>query len=239
MTQTLAHGQDRPVAVVAGGTSGIGLALARGFEEAGYRVHAFGVGPRPDDIDGLSFAALDVREDRAVTECMARFHRIDVLVNAAGIVRRGEEHDPAIFMQVVDVNLNGAMRMCTAARRALARCNGSVINIASTLSYFGGGLVPAYAASKGGIAQLTRSLAIAYASDSIRVNAVAPGWIATPLTNDLQANDERSTAIVSRTPLGRWGEPADLVGPALFLANEAAGFITGTLLNVDGGYSAA
>lgn len=239
MTQKSTHEQDHRVAAVAGGTSGIGLALARGFEEAGYHVHAFGVGPRPDNTDGLSFAELDVTQDRAVTECIERFDRIDVLVNAAGIVRRGEEHDLAVFMQVVDVNLNGAMRMFTAARQALARCNGSVINIASMLSYFGGGLVPAYAASKGGIAQLTRSLAIAYASDSIRVNAVAPGWIATPLTTDLQANDERSNAIMSRTPLGRWGEPADLVGPVLFLASEAAGFITGTLLNVDGGYAAA
>ena len=239
MTTPTTREEDRRVAVVAGGTSGIGLTLAHGFEAAGYDVHAFGIGQQPDDEDRLSFAELDVTDDLAVTRCMQRFERVDVLVNAAGIVRRGAEHDPAVFTQVVDVNLNGAMRMCAAARQALARCRGSVINIASMLSYFGGGLVPAYAASKGGIAQLTRSLAIAYAPDAIRVNAVAPGWIATPLTTDLQDDDERSAAIVSRTPLGRWGEPADLVGPALFLASDAAGFVTGTLLNVDGGYSAA
>lgn len=239
MKNSISDSIERRVAVVSGGTSGIGLTLAQGFEAAGYHVHAFGVGQRPADTHGLTFAELDVTDDLAVTGRMKQFERIDVLVNAAGIIRRGEEHDPAVFTRVVDVNLNGAMRMCASARSALAKCRGSIINIASMLSYFGGGLVPAYAASKGGIAQLTRSLAISYAPDSIRVNAVAPGWIATPLTAGLQDDEERSAAIVSRTPLGRWGEPSDLVGPALFLASEAAGFITGTLLNVDGGYAAA
>ena len=231
--------KEHRVAVVSGGTSGIGLTLARGFEAAGYHVHAFGLGRRPADADGLTFAELDVTDDLEVSGRMKKFERIDVLVNAAGIIRREEEHDPVIFARVVDVNLNGAMRMCASAHSALARCSGSIINIASMLSYFGGGLVPAYAASKGGIAQLTRSLAISYAPDSIRVNAVAPGWITTPLTAGLQGDEERSASIVSRTPLGRWGEPSDLVGPTLFLASEAAGFITGTLLNVDGGYAAA
>lgn len=235
--RTSGEGAPEKVALVAGGTSGIGLTLARGFEAAGYRVHAVGVGARPADAARLDFAEIDVTDQSAVADYVGGIERIDVLVNAAGIIRRGEEHDPLVFARVVDVNLNGAMRMCTAARTALARCGGSIINIASMLSYFGGALVPAYSASKGGIAQLTRSLAIAYAPDAIRVNAVAPGWIATPLTQDLRADDARSAAILSRTPLGRWGEPADLVGPALFLASDAAGFVTGTLLNVDGGYS--
>jgi NAD(P)-dependent dehydrogenase (short-subunit alcohol dehydrogenase family) len=104
------------------------------------------------------------------------------------------------------------------------------------LSFFGGGLVPGYSASKGGVAQLTKSLAIAYAADAIRVNAVAPGWIATPLTRSLQDDPERSGAIVARTPMGRWGTPADVAGPVLFLASAAAGFVTGVVLPVDGGY---
>ena len=104
------------------------------------------------------------------------------------------------------------------------------------LSFFGGGLVPGYSASKGGIAQLTKSLAIAYAPDGIRVNAVAPGWIATQLTQALQDDRTRSEAILSRTPLGRWGEPADVAGPVLFLASDAARFVTGVVLPVDGGY---
>ena len=106
------------------------------------------------------------------------------------------------------------------------------------LSYFGGGLVPGYAASKGGVAQLTKSLAITYAADGIRVNAIAPGWIATPLTQGLRDDAARSNVILERTPMGRWGTPEDLVGPTLFLASNAAGFVTGTIVNVDGGYAA-
>ena len=116
---------------------------------------------------------------------------------------------------MVDVNLNGAMRVCAAARPLLAASRGgAIVNIASMLSFFGGGLVPGYAASKGGIAQLTKSLAIAYAPDGIRVNAVAPGWIATPLTAALQADPARSAAILARTPLGRWGRPDEVAAAA-------------------------
>ncbi|MGI9372124.1 MAG: SDR family NAD(P)-dependent oxidoreductase, partial [Hyphomicrobiales bacterium] len=164
--------------------------------------------------------------------------QLNVVVNAAGVIKRQEELEPDTFAQVVDINLNGTMRVCAAARPHLAKSGGCIINIASMLSYFGGGLVPGYSASKGGIAQLTKSLAIAYADEGIRVNALAPGWIATPLTQNLQNDDERSAAILGRTPLKRWGTPQDLVPPALFLASEGASFITATLLNVDGGYAA-
>lgn len=108
-------------------------------------------------------------------------------------------------MQVVDVNLNGSMRLCAAARPLLARSKGAIVNTASMLSFFGGGLVPGYSASKGGIAQLTKSLAIAYAADGIRVNAVAPGWIATALTSALRQDEARSRPILERTPMKRWG----------------------------------
>ena len=107
------------------------------------------------------------------------------------------------------------------------------------LSFFGSGFAPAYSASKGGIAQLTKSLAIASAPDSIRCNALAPGWIATPLTQALREDEDRSRAIVERTPMRRWGQPADVIGPALFLLSPAAAFITGAILPVDGGYSIA
>ncbi len=143
-----------------------------------------------------------------------------------------------MFQQVVDVNLNGTMRVCAAARRALARNGGVIINVASMFSCFGGGTVPGYASSTGGIAQLTKSRAIAHAPDGIRVNALAPGWIATPLTDGLRDDSGRSDAVLQRTPMAGWGVPEDLVGPALFLASPAAGFVTGTILNVDGGYAA-
>ncbi len=229
---------DTPRAFITGATSGIGQGLARGFARAGYQVTAAGLAPLPAPEDNITYLELNVRDDNDVNACLARLDRLDVVVNAAGIIKRQEELEPEVFTQVVDINLNGTMRVCAAARPLLAKSGGCIINIASMLSYFGGGLVPGYAASKGGIAQLTKSLAIAYADDGIRVNALAPGWIATPLTKNLQDDEERSAAILGRTPLKRWGTPEDLVPPALFLASGGAGFITGTLLNVDGGYAA-
>ncbi len=230
--------ETRRTALITGGTSGIGLALARGFAQAGYQVTAAGLGDLPEETNDVSFQRLDVSDPASVEQTVSGCERLDVVINAAGVIRRGEELDPAVFASVVDINLNGTMRVCAAARAQLTRTQGCIVNIASMLSYFGGGLVPGYAASKGGIAQLTKSLAIAYAKDGIRVNALAPGWIATPLTKDLRADAGRNDAILSRTPLARWGDPGELVGPALFLASNAASYVTGSLLNVDGGYAA-
>ncbi len=233
--------------LITGGTSGIGAGIARAFAAAGARVVATGVSPT--EIEAIEtdaafaeaeFCVLDVRDAASVTTFLAQQVGLDVLVNCAGIIRRGEELEPEVFDQVVDINLNGTMRLCAAARPLLrAGGQGAILNLASMLSFFGGGLVPAYSASKGGIAQLTKSLAIAYASDSIRVNAVAPGWIETPLTAALRSDPERSEAILSRTPLGRWGTPEDVAGAALFLCSPAATFITGAVLTVDGGYAVA
>ena len=176
------------------------------------------------------------RDDAAIRRLLGDLPRLDVLVNCAGVIRRDVEHDPEVFADTVAINLTGTMRCCTHARAKLAAARGAIVNIASILSIFGGARVPGYAASKGGVAQLTRSLAIAYADDGIRVNAIAPGWVRTALTQALQDDAERSAAIVARTPLKRWAEPADVAGAALFLASGAAAFITGTLLPVDGGY---
>ncbi len=223
--------------LVTGGTSGIGLAIAKGFAEAGWGVTAAGLGAEASEAKGLELVELNVTDGEAVQHCLAGFDRLDALVNAAGVIRRHEELEPEVFAAVVDVNLNGAMRCCAAARPLLAAAGGSIINIASMLSFFGGGVVPGYSASKGGIAQLTKSLAIAWAGEGIRVNALAPGWIATPMTQALRDDPARKDAILSRTPMGRWGRPEELVGPALFLASEAASFVTGAVLTVDGGYS--
>jgi NAD(P)-dependent dehydrogenase (short-subunit alcohol dehydrogenase family) len=187
-------------------------------------------------LAGATVQLLDVRQADQVQACVAQFQQLDVLVNCAGVIRRGQEHDPEVFAQVIDINLQGTMRLCTAARPLLARSGGCIVNTASMLSFFGGGLVPAYSASKGAVAQLTKSLAIAYAPDGVRVNAIAPGWIATPLTQALQEDDARSAVILGRTPMGRWGTPADVAGPVLFLASPAAAFVTGVILPVDGGY---
>ena len=176
--------------LVVGGTSGIGRAIAERFAADGAEVLATGASAAEVQAavtsgppGSLQFETLDVRDAAAVDALLGRQPSLDVLVNCAGIIRRGDELDPAVFAQVIDINLNGTMRTCSAARPLLARTRGCIVNTASMLTFFGGGLVPGYAASKGGVGQLTKSLAIAYADDGIRVNAVAPGWIATPLTD--------------------------------------------------------
>ena len=232
--------QGRQVLVV-GGTSGIGAAVGAAFAAAGAQVTVTGATDAECEtarsaLAGVTARRLDVRDPDAVAACVAEQASLAVLVNCAGVIRRGAELDPAVFAEVLDINLNGTMRACAAARPLLAARGGCIVNTASMLSFFGGGLVPGYSASKGGIVQLTKSLAIAYAADGIRVNAVAPGWIATALTRPLQDDPARAEPILARTPLRRWGTPEDVAGPVLFLASAAARFVTGVVLPVDGGY---
>jgi NAD(P)-dependent dehydrogenase (short-subunit alcohol dehydrogenase family) len=230
--------------LVSGGSSGIGAAIAAAFVRAEAIVTFTGATQREIDaalsnpsLEGAKGFVMDVRDPGAVADLVAAMPELHHVVNCAGIILRGEELDPDVFAGVVDINLTGMMRVCAAARPRLAASGGGTItNTASMLSFFGGGLVPAYAASKGGVAQLTKSLAIAYAADGIRVNAIAPGWIKTPLTAGLVEDPERSGAILARTPLRRWGEPDDVVGGVLFLASPMAAFVTGAILAIDGGY---
>jgi NAD(P)-dependent dehydrogenase (short-subunit alcohol dehydrogenase family) len=189
--------------------------------------------------EGLSAIRLDVTDAQSVTNALAPFATLAALVNCAGVIfRGGAEYDIATFERVIAVNLTGTMRMCLAARQKLAAGQGAIVNTASMLSFFGGPLVPAYTASKGGVAQLTKALAAAWAGDGIRVNAIAPGWIATELTRGLVEDEARTAAILSRTPMRRWGAPADIGGAVVFLCSEAARFVTGTILPIDGGYAA-
>jgi len=230
--------RDRAV-VITGGTSGIGRAIAMAFAEAGAEVHATGataeeVALAETDAPGPSYFALDIRDSAAVTDYASRFLSVAALVNCAGVNLRAAEFSAEGFETVVDINLTGSMRSATAFRKSLA--GGAVLNIASMFAFFGAPHAPAYAASKGGVVQLTKSLAIAYAADGVRVNALAPGWIETAMTAVPRANTERNAELMKRTPMGRWGTPDDLVGPALFLCSPLAAFITGAVLPVDGGY---
>lgn len=229
-------------AVVTGGTTGIGAGVALKLAELGASVVAIGFNSQalvvPSDLD-VRAVEIDVTDTPALQNLFEELPRLDILINCAGVIRRGEEHEIDVFEKVIDINLNGTMRCCRLARDKLTASGGTIVNTASMLSFFGGGLVPAYSASKGAVMQLTKSLAIAYAADGIRVNAVAPGWIATPLTEALQKDPQRSQPILQRTPLGRWGKPEDIAQAVVFLCSPAATFITGTILPVDGGYLVA
>jgi NAD(P)-dependent dehydrogenase (short-subunit alcohol dehydrogenase family) len=230
-------------ALITGATGGLGRAICRRLAAAGCTV--LGTGGSPLEVEqaradvGLSdveWEVLDVTRVDDVRALVSHLDRLDVLVTLAGIGRGAGEYEEDGFIHTVDVNLFGTMRACYAARPLLAERGGAIVNAASMMSFFGSGSAPAYAASKGAVAQLTKSLAVAWAADRIRVNAVAPGWIETPMTAGISTDRQRSHEIVARTPLGRWGRPEDVAEGVLFLASPRSAFITGVILPVDGGY---
>ncbi len=230
--------------LVTGGTTGMGRAVAERFQREGARVIAAGldvgrVEAQGSIPSGITERELDVRSTDSIAALAKELPQLDVLVNGAGIILRdGGEFQEAGFASVLDVNLTGTMRVCLALKDALQENGGAVVNVGSLFSHFGAAHAPAYAASKGGVIQLTKSLALAWAKEKVRVNAVVPGWIETPFTAAIRTRPERETEILGRTPLGRWGTPDEVAGPVLFLASSEAGFITGSTLAVDGGYSA-
>ena len=229
------------VLVVGASRAGIGAAIARAFQEAGARVAITGAEPEaaPEDMARFAYTQLDVTDGAAVRSLAETRGRLDVLVNCAAITARGEEMAPEFFAHVVNVNLHGTFRMAEAFHPQLKAAGGVLINIASMYAMFGSPRNPAYGASKAAVVQLTKSLAVAWAGDGIRVNAVAPGFIITQQSARSRTDPAHVAAVNLRTPMGRWGEPEDIAGPVLFLASQAAGFMTGTCLAIDGGYSVA
>lgn len=229
--------------LVTGGTSGIGAATSLAFKRAGARVVACGFTPDEiaaaranPDFAGIDVRALDVSDKAAVDALVGGLDALDVVVNSAGMILRDAEHDPAMFDKVLDVNVSGGMRVSTAARPLLAKSKGAIVFIASVMTVFGGPKQPAYSASKGAVRNLTMSLAAAYAADGIRVNAVAPGWIVTNLSKGARDNPDRNAQIMSRIPMGRWADASEIADPILFLCSDAARYMTGTVMLVDGGY---
>lgn len=245
---------DGKVALVTGGNGGIGLGMARGLAQAGATVVIVGrdAGKSRGAVQALKEQGLvadalaaDVTDEAAVAalirEAVQRHGRLDILVNNAGtnIRRPVQELSLADWNTVMDTNLTSAFLCSRSAWPHLkAAGGGKVINIGSMMSIFGAAYAPAYAASKGGIVQFTRSLATAWSADNIQANAVLPGWIDTELTQKAREQvDGLHQRVLARTPAGRWGAPGDLAGIAVFLASSASDFITGTAIPVDGGYS--
>jgi 2-dehydro-3-deoxy-D-gluconate 5-dehydrogenase len=238
-------------ALVTGSSRGLGAAIALAFAQAGASVAIHGSKAVPkatqEKLEAMGAKSVALVGDVAdaticamlVEETVGRFGKIDILVNNAGTIRRAPaaDYSDEDWQAVIDVNLTSIFRlMQLAGHHMLARGSGKIINIASLLTFQGGILVPAYAAAKGGVGQLTKAFANEWASKGINVNAIAPGYMETDNTEALRNNPERARQILERIPAGRWGQPEDLAGAAVFLASAASDYVHGHILVVDGGW---
>ena len=225
------------VVVIGASRGGIGTAIAEGFAARGASVTITGLENEPVGVADLDYHVLDVTDEDAVNDFARNPGVLDVVVNCAGVVLGQVESEVDGFRRSVAVNLIGHYTVAQAVRTNLTQRSGTLIGTASMHGIFASPRTPAYGASKAAIVQVTKTLAVAWAPLGIRVNAVAPGFIETEQTSQLREATERVEAITARTAAGRWGLPADLVGPVLFLASDLAGFVTGVTIPVDGGYS--
>ncbi|MTV11801.1 MULTISPECIES: SDR family oxidoreductase [Bradyrhizobium] len=231
-------------AVVIGGAGDIGAAISNQFCDLGATVTA--TAANETDLArtllksraGLTLATLDVTNDDAVASFARQQRRVDALVNCAGILARDKEYEIETFMKVLDVNLTGTFRTCMAFRPLLAESNGSIVNLASMNATLALPRIPAYCASKGGVVMLTKALALAWAEQGIRVNAVAPGYIETTINAAGRTDRAHYQRIADRTAFKRWGQPEDIAGAVAFLCMPASQYATGTVVAVDGGFLA-
>lgn len=230
--------------LVVGGSGGIGNGIARAFAARGAAVTVWGTRPGPadyadepgSDLEGLDYARVDVSDDAAVARAAADHGALDVLVLSQGaVLYRRAEYEMAGFRRVLDVNLNSVMACCTAFHAALKASGGSAIVVSSTAAFHATRGNPGYGASKAGAVGLVRTLVDAWAGDGIRVNGIAPGFVATRMTQVTVGDPKRLAAALQRIPLGRLGTPADMAGAALFLASPLAAYVVGHTIPVDGG----
>lgn len=225
--------------LITGGTGGIGGAYARAFLDLGAHVVVADLAEPKDGMDPrIRYEQLDVRDDAAIQALAARIPQLDVMIHCAGRLAGPKEYQPELFMDILDIHLVGNLRLANAFRPQLKASKGCIINIASIYAYVGAPNVPAYGAAKAAVVSLTKSLAVSFAVDGIRVNAIAPGWVKTDMTRAGRAMEELNKQIVARIPAGDWAEPEDMPGTAIFLASAAARYVNGVTIAVDGGYLA-
>ncbi len=226
-------------ALVTGGRRGIGLAIARGLRDHGASVTITGRAEDAAGVDGFPLKPMRLDDPGSIEALAAGFDGLDILVNNAGeLIREGKEYEPDNFDRIILNNLNGTYRMCHAFYPILQASRGCIVNIVSMRAIIGSPLSPAYGASKAGILSLTRTLAVHWGSDGIRVNALAPGWVRTDMNIAVQKDEAAAAGIAASAPLNRWGETHEMAGAAVYLASPAASFTTGTCLVADGGFMA-
>lgn len=227
---------ERPLAVVTGGGTGIGRAVSELLVESGYEVVAIGLDRDPDLNGRVLFRQADITDTAASIAALPE-GPLAGLVNCAGMLRHQQEWQMDAFEEVMRVNVTAGFALANALVERLEAAGGAVVNVASMWAIFGSPGAPAYTASKGAVAAVTRSQAVAWASRGVRVNSVAPGWVETRISEKARNDAERAQRIGSRIPMGRWAKPAEVASVVRFLLSQDAGYVTGAMIPVDGGYS--
>ena len=227
----------KPLAVVTGGGTGIGRAVSELLADSGYAVIALGLDQDADLGPPLAFRKVDLTDTAASVAALPEGRPVAGLVNCAGMLRHQQEWETDAFEQVMRVNVTAGFAFATALLERLQAAGGAVVNIASMWAIFGSPGAPAYTASKGAVAAMTRSQAVAWAGRGIRVNSVAPGWVETRISEKARTDPERADRIGARIPMGRWAKPAEIATVVRFLLSSDAGYVTGAMIPIDGGYS--